>query len=85
MTGGIHDHLLIIGSRCRFIKVMTNTWLLNNFLIWTFKVILQKTSRKNYASVGILGRELLASGPMFSSPGMQNSRDAEFCVLKIPV
>ena len=68
MTGGIYDHLLIIGTLYRFIKGMTNAWLLHNFLIWAFLVILQKSSRKNYASTGILERELLESGLIFSRP-----------------
>ena len=42
-------------------------------------MILQKSSRKNYASAGILGRELLTSGPIFFA-----SRDAESCVPEIP-
>ena len=61
MTGGIYEHLLIIGTLRSFIKGMTNTWLLHNLLILTFKEILQKFSQKNYASAGILGRELLVS------------------------
>ena len=61
MTGGIYDHLLIIGTACSFIQGMTNAWLLHNLLILTHLEILLKSSRKNYASVGILGWKLLAS------------------------
>ena len=52
---------------------MTNTWLLHNLLIPTLLEILQNSSRKNYASAEILGRELLVSGPIFSHPGTENS------------
>ena len=30
MTGGIYDHLLIVGTFCSFIQGMTNAWLLHN-------------------------------------------------------
>ena len=73
MTGGIYDHLWIIGTFCSFIQGMTNMWLLHNLLITTLYEILQKSSRKNYASAGILGRELLASGPGFTRPGTPHS------------
>ena len=35
MTGGIYDHLLIIGTFSSFIQGMTNAWLLHNLLIRT--------------------------------------------------
>ena len=73
MTGGIYDHLLIIGTFCSFIQGVTNAWLLHNLLILTVQEILQKSSRKNFASAEILGRELFASRPGFTRPGMPNS------------
>ena len=73
MTGGIYDHLLIVGIFCSFIQGMTNAWLLYNLLIPTLKEILQKSSRKNYGSAGILERELLASGPDSTRPGTPDS------------
>ena len=73
MTGGIYDHVLIIGTFCSFIQGMTNTWLLHNLLILTLYEILQKSRWKNYTSAGILGRELLASGPGFTRPGMPDA------------
>ena len=77
MTGGIYDHLLIIGTVCSFIQGMTNAWLLHNLLILTLYEILQNSNRKNYAFAEILGRKLLASGPGFSRPGMPNSASLE--------
>ena len=68
MTAGIYDNLLIIGTVCSFIQGMTNAWLLHNLLIPTPQEILQKSSRKNYASAGIFGRELLTPGQGFSRP-----------------
>ena len=73
MTGDIYDHLLVIGTFCSFIQGMTNAWLLHNLLIPTVLEILQKSSRKNYASAEILGRELFASGPDFTRPGTPDS------------
>ena len=52
---------------------MTNAWLLHNLLIPSLYEILQKSSRKNYASAGILEKELLASGPCFTRPGTPDS------------
>ena len=69
MTGYIYDHLLIVGTVCSLIPGMTNAWLLYNWLIPTLSEILQKSSRKNYASAGILGRELLASRRVFRDQG----------------
>ena len=77
MTGDIYDHLLIIGTFCSFIQRMIKAWLLHNLLIRTLKEILQKSSWKNYASAGILGRELLASRPGFTRPGMPDSASPE--------
>ena len=73
MTGRIYDHLLIIGTFCSFIRGMTNGRLLHYLFIPTLLEMLQKSSQKNYASVGILGKELLASGPGFTRPGTPNS------------
>ena len=67
----LNSYLLIIGTLGSFIKGMTNTWLLHNLLI-PFWEILQKSSWKNHASAGILGRELLESRLIFSRPGAQN-------------
>ena len=72
MTGGIYDHLLIIGTFCSFIIGMTNAWLLHNFLIPTFYEILRSPAGKitrPRESSEILGRELLASGSGFTRPG----------------
>ena len=81
MTGGIYDHLLIIGTFCSFIQGMTNTWLLHNLLIPTLYEILQKSRRKNYASAGILGRELLASGPVLRVQGRRMLRPQDHCTI----
>ena len=83
MTGGIYYHLLIIGTFCSFIQGMTYTWLLHNLLIPTLYEILQKSSQKNYASAGILGRELLASGPGFTRPGTPDSASPRSLVLHV--
>ena len=79
MIGGIYDILLNMGILCSFIKGMTNTWLLHNLVIPTFKEILQKSSQENYALAGIIGRELLASRPIFSHPGMHIQRPRDPC------
>ena len=85
MAGGIYDHLLIIGTFCSFIQGMANAWLLHNLLIPTLLEILQKSSRKNYASAGILGRELLPSGPGFTRPGMSDSASPRSLHVKVKI
>ena len=74
MTGGIYDHLLIIGALCSFIKGMTNAWLIHNLLIQHFRRFHGSPARKITHR-----KETFSIQTDFFA-----SRDAEFGVPEIP-
>ena len=78
MTGGIYDHLLIIGTFCSFIQGMTKAWLLHNLLILTIYEILQESSRKKFRI-----RRNPRKGIISVQTGFYASRDTGFCVPEI--
>ena len=77
MTGGIYDHLLIIGTVCSFIQSMTNVWLLHNLLIATLSEILQKSSRKKIRVRGNLWKKIISVRTGFLRSGTWNSASPE--------
>ena len=63
MTGGIYDHLLIIGTVCSFIQGMSNAWLLNNLLIPTLLVDFTEVQPENLRVRGNLQTGFSRPGP----------------------
>ena len=77
MTGGIYDHLLIIGTFCSFIQGMTTAWLFHNLLIPTLKVITEIQPEK----LRVRGNP--RKGIISVRTGFYASLDAGFCVPEI--